>query len=168
MKKYFNTKYITLTAMITAVLVVVSLVTIFIKIGDSTFQLSTGLYIALCGLIPGPSMLITGIVYGAIIDMINGGFIYIPLTIIINILIFLVITASKKSKLIYLIMILASSLVFLYIPYSYLINNFEMSALIKEVIVDSVQFAVSCVAAIGLYCVLNKNRFKKLIFTDTF
>lgn len=85
-------KYLVTTALITALLVTVAYILQFIRLGNGKgiLQLADGLFLALITLIKGPMLLISGVLYVTIIDIITDGFIFIPVSIVIRVLIFLI------------------------------------------------------------------------------
>ncbi|WP_051350890.1 hypothetical protein [[Acholeplasma] multilocale] len=171
MYRFKNTKYITITSMMIAILLVISLTTLFIKVGDSTIQFTTGFYLALCALMPGPSMLIVGIVYGALMDTINGGFIYIPATIMINVLMFLIVKFGKRALKPYGSFAIGALVLMIYVLYNYLINmaNSEVdSIVIKEFIIDSIQYVTAVGISCLIYYVCVKRDFDKTLFKDNY
>ncbi|ATZ18092.1 hypothetical protein [Mesoplasma melaleucae] len=163
-KQRWSIKYICLIGLLTALLVTISIVTMFVKIGDSAFQITTGLYLVFCYFVPGYGMLLCGIVYGAIMDLVLNSIITMWLTILINILMFLLMRYGSKIFTKHLAMIIASSLVFLYIQFLYYVvwNNQDISArnglVIKEAIVDAIQWSISIIAFEVIYFTLTKTK----------
>ncbi|WP_027063180.1 hypothetical protein [Mesoplasma seiffertii] len=165
MKPWFkNTRYIVLTGIYIALLMCISFITIFFKTSDGVFQLTSGFYLALCVLMPGPSLLVVGIVYGTMLDAIAGGFIFIPLTILINILMFLIMKCLSKYITVYGAIVLAAALVFIYIPYTGLVYGFDHSVIIKALVTDSIQFVVTILVGIIIYKGLSAPNIKKHLF----
>ncbi|ATZ18800.1 hypothetical protein ESOMN_v1c04180 [Williamsoniiplasma somnilux] len=171
MYRFKSIRYIVEASMILAILVILSLTTLFFKINDTTFQITDGLYLVLCALVPGPMMLVVGISYSTIIDLISGGFIFIPITITIHILMFCVVKILKKPISPYLSFIVAALLIFIYVFYVYLLNlNLghlqAQNVAIKELITDSIQFGISIIISFVLYFFLSKKNIKTILFND--
>ncbi|WP_027048022.1 hypothetical protein [Mesoplasma syrphidae] len=159
-----NTRYLVLTGIYIAVLMCVSFLTIFFKASDGFFQLTSGFYLALCALMPGPSLLIVGIIYGTMLDAIAGGLIFIPMTILINMLMFIIIKGLSKYLTVYGTIIFAAALVFIYIPYTGLVYGFSDSVIIKALITDSIQFAVTILVGFIIYKGLSAPNIRKHLF----
>lgn len=163
-KRKWSIKYICLIGLLTALLATLSIVTMFIKIGESAFQITTGLYLLFCYFVPGYGMLLCGIVYGAITDVVLNSIITIGITIFINILMFMLMKYGSKIFTKHLAMIIASSLVFLYIPFLYYVvwNNQEISTrnglAIKETIVDAIQWSISIIVFETMYFTLTNTK----------
>lgn len=149
-------KYLTTTALITALLVVLSYATQFIRINNTKgiLQLADGFFLALIILIRGPMLLICGILYSGIIDLISGAFIFIPVTIIIRILMFCLtyFLTQKLSR--YVAMLLSSLMLYLYVLYTYLC--FGMSFAILELVNDSIQLAVCYIIGVSVSLILER------------
>lgn len=170
---YFkNTRYITTTAVLLAVLVILALPTIFIRVGDSSFQIADGLYLALICVVPGPMMLINGILWPFFFDLAAGGLIYAPMSILIRILMFFAVKLLKRPFTNYGAIAVAGLFLFLYLPYNYAINlsiskDLAQSYVLREFIVDIIQYWLSL--AIGAMLVIVFNRPKiKIIFNFSY
>lgn len=158
-------KYLVTTALITALLVMVAYISQFIRIGNGKriLQLADGLFLALITLIKGPMLLISGVLYVTIIDVITDGFSFIPFSIVIRELMFLItyFLALVLSR--YGAIFLSSLMILWYVLYSYLLIGSAVAIL--ELINDAIQVAVSTVVGITLAAVfvrVNKHSMNKI------
>ncbi|ASZ09465.1 hypothetical protein CK556_02315 [Mesoplasma chauliocola] len=151
-------------SLLSALLVSLSLVTMFFTTDSVAIQFTTGVYLAFCYFVPGYGMLVSGIVYGAIMDLALNSIITMGITIIINILMFLFMKFGSKILTKHGAAILASCLVFIYIPFLYFTvwNSVEIATrntlVVKEVIVDVIQLSVSIIVFEVMYFTLNKTK----------
>ncbi|ATZ19530.1 hypothetical protein MENTO_v1c04250 [Mesoplasma entomophilum] len=163
-KKRWSIKYICLIGMLSALLVTLSLVTMLFTSDGVAIQFTTGVYLVFCYLVPGYGMLVGGIVYGAIMDLALNSVITMGITILINVLMFFIMKYGSKLITKHAAVILAASLVFLYIPFLYYVvwNTQEISTrnglALKEAIVDSIQWIVSIVIFEVMYFTLSKTK----------
>ncbi|AVN62695.1 hypothetical protein CG001_02145 [Mesoplasma coleopterae] len=150
--------------MLSALLVTLSLVTMLFTSDGVAIQFTTGVYLVFCYLVPGYGMLVGGIVYGAIMDLALNSVITMGITILINVLMFFIMKYGSKLITKHAAVILAASLVFLYIPFLYYVvwNTQEISTrnglAVKEAIVDSIQWIVSIVVFEVMYLTLSKTK----------
>ncbi|ATZ21658.1 hypothetical protein MTABA_v1c04600 [Mesoplasma tabanidae] len=127
-------------------------------------QFTTGLYLVFCYLTPGYGMLVAGIVYGAIMDLVLNSVITMGITILVNVLMFFIMKYGSKVITKHIVVVLAASLVFLYIPFLYyVVWNTQEIALrnglaVKEAIVDSVQWIVSIIVFEVMHFTLSKTK----------
>ncbi|PPE05211.1 hypothetical protein [Williamsoniiplasma lucivorax] len=160
-------KYIVQTGMTAALLVAIGMTTAFIKISDNVvFQAADGVYLALIPLIPGPMMLVAGLIYPTIIDLAAASFITIPAGIIVHILMFVVCKTLAKLITGYGAIPIACSLVLIYVLNAYLINlstGTAHSAAITELTIDGIQYGVSTVFGVALFWAMNRKAFKKFL-----
>ncbi len=169
-------KYIAATGVLTALIFTLgycsTLITFFINGNKSIFQISDAFLFIASLIFAGPMCYIAGSIGASLIDIANQAFIYIPATIVIHILMVLIIQLIfkfKNNKYTYLFsFFIASCLTFLYVLYNYLVYN-SYSILIIEVIVDSIQFAVTYLLSISLCTsIININKDKLLWNDDEF
>lgn len=162
--KYFNNiKYLTTSGLISALLICLSLLTSMIDISGNKFQIADGFFIAFCFVIKGPMLLVVGIVYSFLFDLISGGLVFIPLTILIHVLIFILskaILLLEKPRINYLAIPFITGLTFLYFPFNYLIFNWEVA--LTGLISDFFQWIISIVIAEIFLIVFKKTAIKKL------
>ncbi|WP_029512020.1 MULTISPECIES: ECF transporter S component family protein [Mesoplasma] len=164
MSKRWTIKYICLIGMLTALLVTLSLVTMLFTADGIAIQFTTGVYLTFCYLVPGYGMLVSGIVYGAIMDLALNSVITMGITIAINILMFLIMKFGSKIFTKHIAVILAASLVFLYIPFLYYVvwNTLQISTrnglAVKEAIVDSIQWIISIIVFEVMFLTLSKTK----------
>ncbi|WHQ37546.1 hypothetical protein [Spiroplasma sp. SV19] len=149
-------KYLVTTALITALLVTVAYVSQFIRIGNGKgiLQLADGLFLALITLIKGPMLLISGVLYVTIVDVITGGFIFIPVSIVIRILMFVITYFLSRILTRYGAIFCSSLMLLWYVLYSYLL--FGSAVAIVELINDAIQIAVSTILGITLAVVFRR------------
>ncbi|WP_339022320.1 hypothetical protein [Spiroplasma endosymbiont of Crioceris asparagi] len=142
MKALKSTRYLTTTALISAILTTISLIfSLLAKFGgNAIFQPADGLYIALIVYIKGPMMIICGIVYVTITDLASGGFAYIPISIFVRILMFVFVYYLSKKITVYISMFLATICLLIYVFYSYILFGEEMAK--YELITDLIQMVV--------------------------
>ncbi|ATZ16397.1 putative energy coupling factor transporter S component [Entomoplasma freundtii] len=165
---YFrNTRYLVTTAVLLAVLFIMALPTIFIKIGDSSFQIADGLYMALICVIPGPMMLIDGILWPTFFDLASGGMAYIPMSILVRVLMFAVIKLFKKPLTVYGALAFAGLMLFFYLPYNYGINlslgkEQATAYMLKEFIVDVIQYGISLMVSVLLVTLFRRPKMRVL------
>ncbi|PPE06249.1 hypothetical protein MCORR_v1c05530 [Mesoplasma corruscae] len=163
-KNKLSIKKICILGLITALLITVSLTTTLFWKGKYVVQFTNGLYILFCLTIPGIGMLIVGVVYGSMIDSIANSFSTIPITIFINVLIFLIIKISNKTFVQHILALFCCVLVFLYIPYQWYVNWNGLSSderyglLISELIVDAIQLLVSFIIFEFMFLTLTKTK----------
>ncbi|AEM68431.1 membrane protein [Mycoplasma putrefaciens] len=157
-------KYIITTAIITALLVTIAITTSMIEIGIAKFQIADGLFLSLTFFINGPMMAISGILYSTIFDLVSGGAIFIPASIVIHLLMFIVIKLLNKKINFILTILTAELMIFLYVLYGFLLTWGSQDLLTakseatKELIVDLIQYSISVASAIVLYISFsNKN-----------
>lgn len=171
MKNWFSyfksSRYVTKTGILVALLFVVGLTTAFFKFGDSAFQFADGFYFALICLIPGPMMMVVGLVYPLLFDLLNGGFIFIPISLLVHFLMFIFIKLLQKPLTSYGSMMIGGLMLFFYVLYIYLINlnlGFDVarSIALKELIVDAIQYSISLLIGFILYFSLSKPKIKKI------
>nr|CAK98880.1 hypothetical transmembrane protein [Spiroplasma citri] len=145
-------KYLATTGLITALLVAIAYISQFIWIhfgvGKGIIQLADGLFLALITLIKGPMLLISGILYVTIIDFITGGFIFIPISILIRILMFFITYYGARILSRYGAIFVSSLMLLLYVLYSYIM--FEPDVAIVELSIDAIQIAVATIIGISL------------------
>ncbi|WP_338963689.1 MULTISPECIES: hypothetical protein [unclassified Spiroplasma] len=158
-------KYLVTTALITALLVTVAYISQFIRLGNGKgiLQLADGLFLSLITLIKGPMLLISGVLYVTIIDIITDGFIFIPVSIVIRVLMFLITYFLARVISRYGAIFLSSLMLLWYVLYSYLL--FGSAVAILELINDAIQVAVSTVVGITLAVVfawVNKHSTNKI------
>lgn len=158
-------KYLVTTTLITALLVTVAYISQFIRLGNGKgiLQLADGLFLALITLIKGPMLLISGVLYVTIIDIITDGFIFIPVSIVIRVLMFLITYFLARVLSRYGAIFLSSLMLLWYVLYSYLL--FGSAVAILELINDAIQVAVSTVVGITLAVVfarVNKHSTNKI------
>lgn len=163
-RRYFTSYYLVLTSCLSALTIVIAFATSFIKFGNTTFQIADGLYLTLVSIIPGPMMLIVGIIYPLVFDLITGGFIFIALSIVIHCLMFMLIKVGPEKISISLLFIIASLLIFVYVPFNYLINlgsgaKMAQAMAVKELIVDSIQYVLTVAIAVMLRLIFKKTKF---------
>ncbi|WP_424526083.1 hypothetical protein [Spiroplasma endosymbiont of Glossina fuscipes fuscipes] len=151
-------KYLVTTALTTALLVAVAGVSQFIRLGydKGILQLADGLFLALITLIKGPMLLISGVLYVTIIDVITGFPIFIPASIVIRVLMFLITYFLSRVLSRYGAIFLSSLMLFWYVLYSYLVSNFDSAVAIGELINDTIQVAVSTILGITLTIVFDR------------
>ncbi|AHI53709.1 hypothetical protein SSABA_v1c02970 [Spiroplasma sabaudiense Ar-1343] len=148
---------ISLASVISGLLFVIGFLTSFIRFTDYVvLQLSDGLFLAFCALIPGSLMLGPAVVYPLIIDLSAGVFAYIPISISIRILMFLVVKILSKKITAYGSFIIASFLVLLYLPFTYFIFK-DKGLLILEIVTDSIQGVISILFSSLIYFSINKS-----------
>ncbi|WP_425379583.1 hypothetical protein [Spiroplasma endosymbiont of Stenodema calcarata] len=143
-------KYLVTTGLITALLVTIAYVSQFIRIGNGKgiLQLADGLFLALITLIKGPMLLISGVLYVTIIDIITGGFIFIPVSVVIRVLMFLITYFLARFLTRYGAIFCSSLMLLWYVLYSYFL--FGTAVAITELINDAIQIAVSTILGITL------------------
>ncbi|WP_338989592.1 hypothetical protein [Spiroplasma endosymbiont of Seladonia tumulorum] len=145
-------KYLATTGLITALLVVIAYISQFIQfnfgVGKGIIQLADGLFLGLITLIKGPMLLISGILYVTIIDLVTGGFIFIPISILIRILMFLITYFGARILSRYGAIFVSSLMLLLYVLYSYFF--FGPDVAIVELIADAIQIAVATIMGITL------------------
>ncbi len=160
-------KYLATTGLITAVLVVIAYISQFIQfnfgVGKWVIQLADGLFLGLITLIKGPMLLISGILYVTIIDLVTGGFIFIPISILIRILMFLITYFGARILSRYCAIFVSSLMLLLYVLYSYFL--FGPNVAIVELIADEIQIAVATIIGITLAIVfvrINEHSINKI------
>ncbi|WP_162807931.1 HAD-IIB family hydrolase [Spiroplasma alleghenense] len=148
---------IAISALISALLVCISFTTIFIRISDSiVIQFSDGIFMSLVAIISGKIMLIPAIIYPMLVDLSAGVIIYIPISILIRLLMFMIIKFSKKYLTSYGAFFLAGLTMFLYLPFTYILFR-EKGLLATEAIVDLVQVTLSVIIAGMMYFSISKS-----------
>ncbi|WP_338972915.1 HAD-IIB family hydrolase [Spiroplasma endosymbiont of Panorpa germanica] len=148
---------ISVSALISALLICVSMVTSLIKIGDSiVIQFSDGIFMSLVAIIPGTLMIMPALVYPLFVDLFSGLLIFIPISIVIRLLMFLIIKTSRKIFSCYLGFFLASIATLIYVPFNLLLFHSKPLAL-TELVVDSIQILASITIASILYYSLGKS-----------
>ncbi|SYV94771.1 Uncharacterised protein, partial [Mycoplasma putrefaciens] len=93
-----------------------------IEIGIAKFQIADGLFLSLTFFINGPMMAISGILYSTIFDLVSGGAIFIPASIVIHLLMFIVIKLLNKKINFILTILTAELMIFLYVLYGFLLT----------------------------------------------
>ncbi|WP_303662517.1 hypothetical protein [Williamsoniiplasma luminosum] len=159
-------KYLAQTAVITGLLVAFGLTTMLFDISSARFQASDGLFLGLVCIIPGPMMFIAGMIYPMLLDIIAGVFHYIPASIAIHILMYVVCKVLSKFITPYGAIPISASFVLLYGLYWYFMNigsDAASSTAIWKTIVNSIQLGVSAVIGVVVYVGLNTKSFKKFI-----
>ncbi|AGM25266.1 ECF transporter S component family protein [Spiroplasma chrysopicola] len=161
-------KYLVTTGVITGLLIALAYVTQFIRIGStqSILQLADGLFLSLIILIPGPMMLISGIIYVGVIDLLTGSFVYIPISMAIRMLMFFITAFGYKILTRYVAFFLSSLMTYLYVIPAYFL--FGPAVGVVEVINDSIQIGVSIVLAIIISLGLEKvnRRYQQRLWND--
>ncbi|AHF57607.1 hypothetical protein [Spiroplasma eriocheiris] len=153
-------RYLTTLALVTAILIIIAFISQFIKIanGKSILQLSDGLFLGLTIFIRGPLMLIAGILYAGIIDLITGGLVFIPVSIIIRILMFVLTYFLYRIITRYVANLLSSLMLLWYVLYAYLL--FGPSAAIIELINDAIQIGICYIFSIIISVTLERINIK--------
>ncbi|AGM26304.1 hypothetical protein SSYRP_v1c07140 [Spiroplasma syrphidicola EA-1] len=161
-------KYLVTTGVITGLLITLAYVSQFIRIGpnQSILQLADGLFLGLIILIPGPMMLISGIIYVGIIDLITGLPVYIPISMAIRTLMFFITAFGYKFLTRYVVFILSSLMTYLYVIPAYFI--FDPTVALAEVVNDSIQIVFAIVMAIIISLSLEKvnRRYQQRLWND--
>ena len=120
-------KYLATTGLITALLVMIAYISQFIRIdfgsGKGIIQLADGLFLALITLIKGPMLLISGILYVTIIDLVTGYFIFISVSVVIRILMFFITCFGARIFSRYGAFFISTWILLLYVLYSYLCGS---------------------------------------------
>lgn len=167
-RHYLTSYYLVVTGCLSALMVVMAVATSFIKLGSTTFQIADGLYLTLISTIPGPMMLIVGIIYPLVFDLVSGGAIFIPFSIFIHALMFILVKLLQEKVSFFLVFIVAPLLIFTYVPFNYLINlssgvKIAQAMAVKELIVDIIQFILTAVIAIALGFIFRKTKFDRYL-----
>ncbi|QHX35768.1 class II fructose-1 [Spiroplasma sp. TIUS-1] len=153
--RIFTTRNIAYTGLLTALMYVIGLITIFIgtATGSSIIQFSDVILFSLFGILANPVLIVSSIVSSILLDATSGMFIYIPITALIKILIIItLIITYKLTKIKPLSIVVAYLWVFLYVLFAYLL--FDESYAIREAIIDTIQYGVTVIFAsifISLY-----------------
>ncbi|WP_303662518.1 hypothetical protein [Williamsoniiplasma luminosum] len=161
-------KYIAQTAVITALLVALGLTTTWFhfQINGIIFQIADGLFLGLICIIPGPMMLVAGIIYPMLLDLISGGFLFIPVSILVHVLIFVACKLLGKVITGYGAIPVSALLIFIYVLYAYLLGlntGTGDSAAMTELVVDAVQYGFSVLIGLVIFFALNRKSFKRFI-----
>lgn len=146
--RIFTTRNIAYTGLLTALMYVIGLITIFIgtATGSSIIQFSDVILFSLFGIIASPVLVISSIFSSMMLDATSGMFIYMPITALIKILIFATLIITYKiTKIKPLAIIIGYLWVFLYVLFSYLL--FDESYAIREAIIDAIQYGVTVIFA---------------------
>ncbi|QBQ07647.1 class II fructose-1,6-bisphosphate aldolase [Spiroplasma gladiatoris] len=144
MKKIFNTKNITICATLASIMVVLSLFSYFLSniTGKSIFQISDIVYLSMFVTTINPLVLIfSSCIAGVLIDLYMGGFIFIPFTIIIKILIGVIVYFLNKKIKIFFSIPIAYLCIYLYVIYVLVL--YDKSSAVVELITDSIQYLVT-------------------------
>ncbi|WP_338983975.1 hypothetical protein [Spiroplasma endosymbiont of Othius punctulatus] len=160
-QRIFTTRNIAYTGLLTAVMYIIGLITIFIgtATGSSIIQFSDVILFSLFGSLINPVLIVSSILSSIFLDMTSGMFIYIPITILIKALIFTtLLLVYKLTKVRYIAIIVAYLWVFLYVLYAYLL--FDQSYAIRELIIDSIQYSVTVIFACIFIKIYDFNKLK--------
>ncbi|AUB32149.1 hypothetical protein [Spiroplasma floricola] len=161
--KRVSTKSIAICGLITSLMFGIGALSTFISniSGKNIFQISDTIYLSLLNFL-NPFLLITSAsISGILIDLYAGGFIYMPITVIVKILIGITFILLKKFIPLYLNIFISYIWIFIYVLYAYLI--FDSSVAIVEVITDSIQYSFTVVFA-SIFCFsFNKVKLKQKI-----
>ncbi|AOG60586.1 hypothetical protein SHELI_v1c06350 [Spiroplasma helicoides] len=151
MKNLFTIKNICIAGLLTALMFVIALFSSFISslFGKSIFQVSDIVYLSIFVTTINPIINIIGAVLaGMLTDIYYGGFIYIPMTILVKILIGLIMIFLLKKIKIYYAIPVGYLPIFIYFFYSYFIYDISMA--VVEAITDSIQYGVTVVFSIAI------------------
>ncbi|WP_339020842.1 hypothetical protein [Spiroplasma endosymbiont of Atherix ibis] len=129
--------------------------------GKNIFQISDTIYLSLLNFLNPFLLIISASISGVLIDLYAGGFIYMPITIVVKVLIGITFLLLKKIIPLYLNIIISYIWVFIYVLYAFLV--FDSSIAIVEVITDSIQYTFTIVFAIIFYLSFNKVNLKQKI-----
>ncbi|WP_338970653.1 HAD-IIB family hydrolase [Spiroplasma endosymbiont of Labia minor] len=167
MYRFKSLKYLLTAILIISVLIAIGYVSSFIKISiNSNFQISDGIFFSLTAFIPGPMMLIVGIIYSPLLDLLMGSIIYMPFTLLIHILMWSVIYFFKKFLTVYVAFLISSILTLLYVLIAFII--YDKTVAILELITDSIQLSISFVISSIIFFSLNRlnKKSKNKIWND--
>lgn len=170
MYRFRSNKYLAITGMMTALLIVIGYFSTFIFgwtitslfVTNSTLQLFDAVFIPFAAFFEGPIMLFAGTIAGAIFDLISGvKVVVVPITIIIRILMFVVIKLLiNKHWWSSLYTFFFAAILLLIYPLYYLIIYQDYAIVINELITDSIQTIVAYIIAIPIYYALYKVQIK--------
>ncbi|WP_342252216.1 ECF transporter S component [Spiroplasma endosymbiont of Amphibalanus improvisus] len=179
MYRFKSSNYISVTALLIALIFVVGYLSHFISISsqEGIFQISDALLLSLACLIEGPMMLVVGPISGLLIDVSSDAVQYLPATIIIHFLMPLLIIMLKKIiNWPYLLIFFSSFLTLVYSLYDLILfpilgfSEAEIKPLIiSDLIINSIQMVITFALGAFLYWQLNliNNRSGHRIWNDT-
>ncbi|MBY7703552.1 hypothetical protein JIY74_25055 [Vibrio harveyi] len=114
--------YLTTTALTTALLIALASTTSMINLGVAKFQIADGVFLSLACVIPGPMMAVSGTLYAMIFDIISGGVMFVPASLVIHLIMFILVKLLIKRIPTFLVIVIAELPMFLYILYSFSIT----------------------------------------------
>ncbi|QEH61777.1 hypothetical protein SCHIN_v1c05800 [Spiroplasma chinense] len=159
MKKYFDTKKIAQCAMITALMYIIGLPTIFLGnyFGKSIFQISDIFYLSSMLFINPFVGIISAMLSGALIDLTFGMLFYIPFTVLIKILIGLTLYFLNKVISYYFVIFISYLWIFLYVIVALIL--FDRATAVAELFVDLTQYFVTTITSCIVVVVIKKSNY---------
>lgn len=144
-------KYLVTTAFVTSLLTGLGYLSSFIQIGGANgyLQLTDIVTLTLITIIPGPMLLFASSIAMTLSDIIAGYFIFIPITILTRILMFIIIRCLENYfhfTITYLFALLP--IVMIYPIYTWI--TFDKASAFKELIIDIIQVLSSYIFALFL------------------
>lgn len=179
MYRFRSIKYCSTTALVSALLVIFGFGSywavgkwIAMSLNGGIIQLFDGPLIALTAFIPGPMLLISGIVAGFLTDLMiasNFSFTMLPVTVIIRILMFIIIRICMNKywySCFWTFFLTLLPIIIIYPLYTWIIYGSALAVI--ELLVDCVQCGLSYIIAIVLYWQLNgiKSRSNNFLWND--
>ncbi|MDQ0567722.1 ECF transporter S component family protein [Mycoplasma yeatsii] len=165
--------YLTTTALITALLIALASTTSMINLGVAKFQVADGVFLSLACFIPGPMMAVSGTLYAMIFDIISGGVMFVPASLVIHLIMFILVKLLIKKLPFFLVITIAELPVFLYILYGFTITWFNQglstakTEAIKSLITDVIQYGISVGSGIVLCIAFSSKSMSKIFETIT-
>ncbi|AJM71534.1 ECF transporter S component family protein [Mycoplasma yeatsii] len=165
--------YLTTTALITALLIALASTTSMINLGVAKFQVADGVFLSLACFIPGPMMAVSGTLYAMIFDIISGGVMFVPASLVIHLIMFILVKLLIKKLPFFLVIPIAELPVFLYILYGFNITWFNQglsiakTEAIKSLITDVIQYGISVGSGIVLCIAFSSKSMSKIFETIT-
>ncbi|EOA07296.1 Hypothetical protein, predicted transmembrane protein [Mycoplasma yeatsii 13926] len=165
--------YLTTTALITALLIALASTTSMINLGVAKFQVADGVFLSLACFIPGPMMAVSGTLYAMIFDIISGGVMFVPASLVIHLIMFILVKLLIKKIPFFLVIVIAELPVFLYILYGFSITWFNQglaiakTEAIKSLITDVIQYGISVGSGIVLCIAFSSKSMSKIFETIT-
>ncbi|KNG79044.1 hypothetical protein [Mycoplasma sp. HU2014] len=163
--------YLTTTALTTALLIALASTTSMINLGVAKFQIADGVFLCLACVIPGPMMAVSGTLYAMIFDIISGGVMFVPASLVIHLIMFILVKLLIKRIPTFLVIVIAELPMFLHILYSFSITWFNQglsiakTEAIKSLITDAIQYAVSVGSGIVL-CIAFSTKSMSKVFEN--
>ncbi|WP_342224490.1 hypothetical protein [Spiroplasma endosymbiont of Asaphidion curtum] len=140
MYRFRSLKYLATTGVITGLLMFCGYASSFIKIGVGYLQLADIIALPLITFIPGPMILFANPIAMAFADIMGGYFVFVPITIVVRILMFVIIRILEPYfHFIISYFFAVLPVLIIYPPYTYFISNFDHSYAITALINDAVQ-----------------------------